>query len=590
MFSKLIYFGDGANDTFAMNFTLGVLERGHVKCRVNDEVDGSGLPLYRVITWINDGLVSIAGDPPEEGVQVVFTRTVSKTVMRHDYADGAIIIEDNLDDSNLQLMMAIHELLDGRFEASPGIGDDDYATMEQLITVRDDLQAQIDALSLRMDDLSTEIQEDIANLIQDMINDALDGAGLASGDRLIQHKYDEYTSTGSISTLLPYTTPPVSSEGTEVLSCTITVPTVGNTILCTATAVGAPSGTGVSPALAMFINGEWVRSTNVRSSNNNLTFPQTMSIVYQMDVESTDDIVVTVNAGPTVNGEYILLNSNKVGGQGATLTVQEIGEGTGEGGGGGASDIDDLTDAISDGSTTLFLGTGAGVVASGQGGTGVGINALLYNTTGLNNTALGYGTLRGNVTGHYNTAVGSGALLHATGNGNTAVGYVALSITNTGVYNTAVGSGAFNYITTGDRNVGMGAMVGGDLTTGSRNIFIGYGADGYVGGGCFSSIAIGYAAKAKKDNIWIIGDIGKKQCIQEGTNAAMGVSTLVAGTVTVSNTLVTANSRIFITAQADGGTPGSLRVSSRSVGTNFIITSSEGADTSIVAWEIKEPN
>ena len=332
MFSKLIYFGDGINDTFAINFTLGILERDHVKCRVNNEVDGSDLPVYRTITWINDGLVTISGDIPEEGVQVVFTRTVSKTIMRHDYVDGAIIIEDNLDDSNLQLMMAIHELLDGRFEASPGIGDGDYATMEQLSLVRDDLQAQIDALSIRMDDLSTEIQEDMADLIQDMINDALDDAGLASGDRLIQHTYDEYTDTNSISTLLPYTTPPVSSEGTEILSCTITAPTIGNTVLCTVTALGHPSGVGVSPALAMFINGEWVRSTNVRSSNNNLTFPQTMSIVYQMDVTSTDDIVVTVNAGPTIHGTYITLNSGKVGGQGATLTAQEIGAGAGGGG------------------------------------------------------------------------------------------------------------------------------------------------------------------------------------------------------------------------------------------------------------------
>ena len=75
----------------------------------------------------------------------------------------------------------------------------------------------------------------------------------------------------------------------------------------------------------------------------------------------------------------------------------------------------------------------------------------------------------------------------------------------------------------------------------------------------------------------------------EGANAKQGVATLVAGTVTVSNTSVTAVSRIFLTSQADGGTTGYLRVSARVVGTSFTITSGSGTDTSTVAYEIAEP-
>lgn len=89
----------------------------------------------------------------------------------------------------------------------------------------------------------------------------------------------------------------------------------------------------------------------------------------------------------------------------------------------------------------------------------------------------------------------------------------------------------------------------------------------------------------------VIGIIGKKQAINEGANAAMGVATLVAGTITVSNTLVTANSRIFITSQdPNGGTPAYTYVSARTAATSFTITSLSALDTSIVAWEIKEPN
>jgi hypothetical protein len=78
--------------------------------------------------------------------------------------------------------------------------------------------------------------------------------------------------------------------------------------------------------------------------------------------------------------------------------------------------------------------------------------------------------------------------------------------------------------------------------------------------------------------------------VTEGSNAKMGVATLVAGAATVANTSVTATSRIFLTSQADGGAPGSLRVSARVAGTSFTITSSSGTDTSTIAYLIVEPN
>jgi len=77
--------------------------------------------------------------------------------------------------------------------------------------------------------------------------------------------------------------------------------------------------------------------------------------------------------------------------------------------------------------------------------------------------------------------------------------------------------------------------------------------------------------------------------VAEGANAKQGTGTLVGGTLTVANTSVTANSRIFITSQVDGGTPGFLRVSARTAGTSFTVTSSSGTDTSTFAYEIYEP-
>jgi hypothetical protein len=67
-----------------------------------------------------------------------------------------------------------------------------------------------------------------------------------------------------------------------------------------------------------------------------------------------------------------------------------------------------------------------------------------------------------------------------------------------------------------------------------------------------------------------------------------GTATLTGGTVVVSNTSVTANTRIILTAQ-DNNSTGALRVSSRSSGASFTITSSNSGDNGSVAYSMIEP-
>jgi len=62
-----------------------------------------------------------------------------------------------------------------------------------------------------------------------------------------------------------------------------------------------------------------------------------------------------------------------------------------------------------------------------------------------------------------------------------------------------------------------------------------------------------------------------------------GTATLVAGTVTVANTSVTANSLVFLTVTLPGGTVGYLSVAV-TAGTGFVITSSSALDTSTVGY------
>lgn len=75
--------------------------------------------------------------------------------------------------------------------------------------------------------------------------------------------------------------------------------------------------------------------------------------------------------------------------------------------------------------------------------------------------------------------------------------------------------------------------------------------------------------------------------VRTGANERMGAATLSGGTVTVSNTNVTASSHIFLTPE--GSSTGSVRVSARNAGVEFTITSSDAASSDVVSWLLVEP-
>lgn len=86
-----------------------------------------------------------------------------------------------------------------------------------------------------------------------------------------------------------------------------------------------------------------------------------------------------------------------------------------------------------------------------------------------------------------------------------------------------------------------------------------------------------------------INTAGKGLSVKEGSNAKSGTFTVNGTTaVVISNTSITSSSRIFLTAQVSGGTPGALYVSAISAGTSFSIKSTSGSDTSTGAYFIVE--
>lgn len=152
------------------------------------------------------------------------------------------------------------------------------------------------------------------------------------------------------------------------------------------------------------------------------------------------------------------------------------------GAGGGASAIDELSDAVSDGSS-VFIGTGAGANddASSNRNTSVGVNSLASNTTGSNNTSIGHDSLNANITGV----------------GNVAIGTNTLGANTSGRYNIALGNASLGSNTAGENNISIGTQA---LTVnqGDDNLAIGPGALMFNNGGN-SGVAIGSEAQKNID-------------------------------------------------------------------------------------------
>lgn len=299
-----------------------------------------------------------------------------------------------------------------------------------------------------------------------------------------------------------------------------------------------------------------------------------------------------------------------------------------------------------------FVGRNAGnTTVTGSENTAFGSSALANVTSSLQNTAFGSGSLAALTTADSNTGIGRNSLqsLQTIGADNVAVGENTLrALVNAGLTNTAIGASAGAALTSGNGNIFLGAVTGNGITSSSNTLYAGgSGANSriqtvYLGagptdstpatvtvnvtggsgadtsgarlnfaGGISTGAGVGGSIVLQTspatgssstpntlaDRLTVdqlgqvsINTVGRGLSVKEGSNAKMGTSVLVAGTVTVSTTAVTATSRVFLTSQVDGGTVGFVRVSTRTAGTSFVITSSLGTDTSTIAWFIVEPS
>lgn len=273
----------------------------------------------------------------------------------------------------------------------------------------------------------------------------------------------------------------------------------------------------------------------------------------------------------------------------------------------------------------------AGTVTNAAGTVGSYNTALLHQITSNNaNVALGYrannmvdqngfnatsvlaatgffsdpratgatGTVSG-IVGFYSNPQNTGA-----GTVTTAKGFEVGGITNSGggSVGTAVGFGCRNFAGGTTAYAAQLSLASG---SGRWNLYADGTAVNYIAGNLQLGSATPTAGAEKlqvtgtasiSGNTAVSGDLsvdvaGKGLKIKEGSNAKMGTATMVAGTVTVSTTAVTATSRIFLSIQSLGTVtvPTSVGVTARTAGTSFVITSANVVDTSVIAWNLIEP-
>jgi len=88
----------------------------------------------------------------------------------------------------------------------------------------------------------------------------------------------------------------------------------------------------------------------------------------------------------------------------------------------------------------------------------------------------------------------------------------------------------------------------------------------------------------------ICSTVGMGLQVKTGTGAKAGNATLVAGTVTVTNTTVTANTVIYLTRKTASGTIGTSLSYTVSAGASFTINSQSILETSVISYFLVEVN
>jgi len=263
----------------------------------------------------------------------------------------------------------------------------------------------------------------------------------------------------------------------------------------------------------------------------------------------------------------------------------------------------DVTGAASSGSIATTVAKITGTTVSGTTGS---TNVVFSSSPSITSPTISGGTINNNVIGGTTAVAGTFSALTAnnslsvsgtatiTNTANTTLTTLASSNGSAGnaavcrsQWGTSASATSFVIDVYGTNFTGKGSVVELNNTANSNMRFL---TNNTIAMDINGSQVVTYYGNlvTSGSSLKLTGE-GDGIYIKEGASAAtLGVATLVAGTVTVTTTKVTANSRIFLSRKTIGGTPGTIDYTI-SAGASFTINSTSGTDTSVVNWFLLEP-
>lgn len=144
-YSILQFSYTGGDTIFEATFALGCLTPNHIQVFVEGDVGGLGEQNYLSFTYDRQTetvtvLDEIEIPDGEDEVTVIVQRTVPKESLYLSFNSGADVTRTNMDGMVRYTLMALHEVLDGRWDVSP-----------QWIALYDSMQNLYDTLMDRLD-------------------------------------------------------------------------------------------------------------------------------------------------------------------------------------------------------------------------------------------------------------------------------------------------------------------------------------------------------------------------------------------------------------------------------------------------------
>lgn len=117
--SAVNYQGTGTLTDFGLNFTLGYLRKEHIHAYIKPANTVDFVEDTKFI-FINQDTGIRFNTAPPAGSTVQIRRITPNNSLLHDYENGSLVIEKNLDESNKQAVMLMHEAIDGFTDVGAG--------------------------------------------------------------------------------------------------------------------------------------------------------------------------------------------------------------------------------------------------------------------------------------------------------------------------------------------------------------------------------------------------------------------------------------------------------------------------------------